>query len=197
MAVRGLLGLIAVTALMGSAACGSVSAGSAGQTDSSSASSSTPPATGAGTPTASTGTPTASAGTPTASAGTPTIQSLCATGQSADRVVITRTVPRRQVTLSGATQVQAMLTALCALPATPSEHCLAVTADSVRLVFVAGEQDFPPVTVQEAGCHGITGLGPTRSWSPSSAFGRLLSEAVGGAGQLVPGTHPSSVPTGP
>ena len=191
MAVRGLLGLIAVTALMGSAACGSVSAGSAGQTDSSSASSSTPPATGTGTPTAGTGTPTASTGTPTA-------QSLCATGQSADRVVITRTVPRRQVTLSGATQVQAMLTALCALPATPSEqHCLAVTADSVRLVFVAGEQDFPPVTVQEAGCRGITGLGATRSWSPSSAFGRLLSEAVGGAGQLVPGTHPSSVPTGP
>jgi hypothetical protein len=191
MAVRGLLGLIAVTALMGSAACGSVSAGSAGQTDSASASSSSPP-------TASTGTPTASTGTPTASTGTPTAQSLCATGQSADRVVITRTVPRRQVTLSGATQVQAMLTALCALPAMPSQqHCLAVTADSVRLVFMAGEQDFPPVTVQEAGCRGITGLGPTRSWSPSSAFGRLLSEAVGGAGQLVPGTHPSSVPTGP
>jgi len=184
MAVRGLLGLIAVTALMGSAACGSVSAGSAGQTDSASASSSSPP--------------TASPGTPTAGPGTPTAQSLCATGQNADRVVITRTVPRRQVTLSGATQVQAMLTALCALPATPSgQHCLVVTADSVRLVFMAGEQDFPPVTVQEAGCRGITGLGATRSWSPSSAFGRLLSEAVGGPGKLAPGTHPSSVPTGP
>ena len=191
MAVRGLLGLIAVTALMGSAACGSVSAGSAGQTDSASASSSSPP-------TASPGTPTASTGTPTAGPGTPTAQSLCATGQNADRVVITRTVPRRQVTLSGATQVQAMLTALCALPATPSgQHCLVVTADSVRLVFMAGEQDFPPVTVQEAGCRGITGLGATRSWSPSSAFGRLLSEAVGGPGKLAPGTHPSSVPTGP
>ena len=171
MAARGVLGLIAVTALMGSAACGSVSAGSAGQTDSASASSSSPPAA----------------------------QSLCAAGQSADRVVLTRTVPRRQVTLSGATQVQAMLTALCALPATPSgqQHCLVVSADSVRLVFTAGAQTFPPVTVQEVGCQGITGLGTIRSWSPSSTFGRLLTKAVGGFGKLVPGTHPSSVPTGP
>jgi len=113
--------------------------------------------------------------------------------------VLTRTVPRRQVTLSGATQVQAMLTALCALPATPSgqQHCLVVSADSVRLVFSAGAQAFPPVTVQEVGCQGVTGLGATRTWSPSSTFGKLLSEAVGGFGKLVPGTHPSSVPTGP
>ena len=177
MTARGVLGLIAVTALMGSAACGSVSAGSAGQPASASASSSSPPA---------------------ATAGTPAAQSLCAAGQGADRVMISRTVPRRQVTLSGATQVQAMLAAVCALPVMPSgQHCLVVSADSVRLVFAAGEQNFPPVTVQEVGCRGITGLGATRSWSPSSAFGRLLSEAVGGAGQLVPGTHPSSVPTGP
>jgi hypothetical protein len=185
MAPRGVLGLLAVTALMGSAACGSASAGgagqsagqSAGQTASASASSSSPPA---------------------AASGTPAAQSLCAAGQGADRVVISRTVPRRQVTLSGATQVQAMLAAVCALPVMPSgQHCLVVSADSVRLVFVAGEQDFAPVTVQESGCRGVTGLGATRSWSPSSAFGRLLSEAVGGAGQLVPGTHPSSVPTGP
>jgi hypothetical protein len=190
MSARGVLGLIAVTALMGTAACGSVSAGSsggagstgqtasAGASSASSASSSSPPAT---------------------AAGTPATQSLCTAGQGADRVVLTRTVPRRQVTLSGATQVQAMLTALCALPATPSgqQHCLVVSADSVRLVFTAGAQTFPPVTVQEVGCQGITGLGATRSWSPSSTFGKLLSEAVGGFGQLVPGTHPSSVPTGP
>ena len=181
MSARGVLGLIAVTALMGTAACGSVSAGSTSQPASagaSSASSASPSATGVGMPPA---------------------QSLCAAGQGADRVVLTRTVPRRQVTLSGATQVQAMLTALCALPARPSgqQHCLVVSADSVRLVFTAGAQSFPPVTVQEVGCGGITGLGATRSWSPSSTFGRLLSEAVGGFGKLVPGTHPSSVPTGP
>ena len=177
MGARGVLGLIAVTALMGSAACGSVSAGSAGQTASASASSSAEP---------------------TAATGAPAAQSLCASGQGADRVVLTRTIPRRQVTLSGATQVQAMVAALCALPAMPSgQHCLVVPADVVRLVFAAGEQSFPPVTVQEAGCRGITGLGTTRSWVPSSVFGRLLSEAVGGSGKLVPGTHPSSVPTGP
>ncbi|HLK77136.1 MAG TPA: hypothetical protein VKU77_26235 [Streptosporangiaceae bacterium] len=177
MGARGVLGLIAVTALMGSAACGSVSAGSAGQTASASASSSAEP---------------------TAATGSPAGQSLCASGQGADRVVLTRTMPRRQVTLSGATQVQAMVAALCALPAMPSgQHCLVVPADVVRLVFAAGEQSFPPVTVQEAGCRGITGLGTTRSWVPSSVFGRLLSEAVGGSGKLAPGTHPSSVPTGP
>lgn len=181
MSARGVLGLIAVTALMGTAACGSVSAGSAGsasQPASAGASSSSPSGTAVGMPAA---------------------QSLCTAGQGADRVVLTRTVPRRQVTLSGATQVQAMLTALCALPATPSgqQHCLVVSADSVRLVFTAGPQTFPPVTVQEVGCGGITGLGATRSWSASSTFGRLLSEAVGGFGKLVPGTHPSSVPTGP
>ena len=179
MAPRAVLGLLAVTALMGSVACGSASAGSAGQSAGQSAG------------------PTASA---SASSSSPpeAAQSLCAAGQGADRVVISRTVPKRQVTLSGATQVQAMLAAVCALPVMPSgQHCLVVSADSVRLVFAAGEQDFAPVTVQESGCRGVTGLGATRSWSPSSAFGRLLSEAVGGAGQLVPGTHPSSVPTGP
>jgi len=185
MSARGVLGLIAVTALMGTAACGSVSAGSAG-----SAGSTSQPASASS----------ASSSSPSASAvGMPPAQSVCTAGQGADRVVLTRTVPRRQVTLSGATQVQAMLTALCALPATPSgqQHCLVVSADSVRLVFSAGAQAFPPVTVQEVGCQGVTGLGATRTWSPSSTFGKLLSEAVGGFGKLVPGTHPSSVPTGP
>jgi hypothetical protein len=187
MSARGVLGLIAVTALMGTAACGSVSAGSAGQTASAGASPSSPSS------------PSSSSSPPAAAPGTPAAQSLCTAGQGADRVVLTRTVPRRQVTLSGATQVQAMLTALCALPVTPSgqQHCLVVSADSVSLVFTAGAQTFPPVTVQEVGCRGITGLGTTRSWSPSSTFGRLLTKAVGGFGKLVPGTHPSSVPTGP
>jgi hypothetical protein len=49
MAARGVQGLIAVTALMGLAACGSVSAGSAGHPASASASSSKAPAAAAGT----------------------------------------------------------------------------------------------------------------------------------------------------
>ena len=176
MAVRGVQGLIAVTAVMGLAACGSVSAGSAGHPASASASSSKAPA---------------------ATAATPAGGSLCADGRSADRVVVSRTASARAVTLRGATQVQAMVAALCALPPVPAgQHCAAASAGSVRLVFAAGPRSFPPVTVRESGCRSVTGMGATRSWSGSSQFGALLDEAVGGLGRLVPGTHPSSVPLG-
>ena len=176
MAVRGVQGMIAVTAVMGLAACGSVSAGSAGHPASASASSSKAPA---------------------AAAGTPAGGSLCADGRSADRVVVSRTASARAVTLRGATQVQAMVAALCALPPVPAgQQCAAASAGSVRLVFAAGPRSFPPVTVRESGCRSVTGMGATRSWSGSSQFGALLDEAVGGLGRLVPGTHPSSVPLG-
>jgi len=187
MSVRGVPGLIAVTALVGSAACGSVSAGSAGHPASASASSSRAPAAAARTPPAGS---LCTDGRGTDGRGTD--------GRGADRVVVSRTASPRQVTLDGATQVQAMVAARCALPAMPpGQRCPGASADAVRLVFAAGQQSFPPVSVQESGCRGVTGLGATRSWSMSSAFGRLLSEAVGGVGKLVPGTHPSSVPTGP
>ena len=176
MAARAVQGLIAVTALMGLAACGSASAGGAGHPASASASSSRASA---------------------AAAGTPAGGSLCADSQGADRVVVSRTASPRQVTLTGATQVQAMVAALCALPLMPSgQHCTTATAGSVRLVFAAREQSFPPVTVQESGCHSVTGMGATRWWSGSSSLGQVLDEAVGGLGRLVPGTHPSSVPFG-
>ena len=183
MAARGVQVLIAATALIGLAACGSATADGAAPpastTAAAAARSSSQPATGASTPTGG---------------------SLCSDGRTADRVVVSGSAAPRQVTLHGATQVQAMVAALCGLPAMPpGQHCPAASADSdsVRLVFAAGEQSFPPVSVQESNCHGVTGLGAPRSWSPSSAFGRMLSEAVGGVGRLVPGIHPSSVPTGP
>ena len=179
--VRGVQALVAVTALMGLAACGSATAGGAAppaSTTSSAPSSSQPPATAASTQAAG---------------------SLCADGQTAaDRVVVSGSAAPRQVTVHGATQVRAMVAALCALPAMPAgQHCPAASGASVQLVFAAGTQSFPPVSVQESGCRGVTGVGATRSWSPSSAFGQMLSEAVGGVGKLVPGYHPSSVPTGP
>jgi hypothetical protein len=177
MAARGVQGLIVIAVLMGLAACGSVPASSAGHPASASASSS--PA-------------------PTAAAGTSAGGALCAVGQSADRVVVSRTSSPRQVTLTGGTQVQAMVAALCALPLRPAgQHCAAASAGSVRLVFTAGQQSFPPVTVQESGCRRVTGMGATRWWSGSSQLSLLLDEAVGGLGRLVPGSHPSSVPTGP
>ena len=177
MAARGVQGLIAGTALVGLAACGSVSPGSAGHPAQASASSSSAPAAAAGTP----------------GGGT-----LCADRTSADRVVVSRTASPRQVTLTGTTQVQAMAAALCALPPMPAgQHCAATSAGSIRLVFAAGQHSFPPVTLQESGCRSVTGMGATRSWSGSSLLGLLLDEAVGGLGRLVPGTHPSSVPLGP
>jgi len=183
MAARGAQGLIAVIALMGLAACGSVSAGGAGHP---------PSASNAGHR------PSASASASrTSAAGTPAGGTLCADGHSADRVVVSRTASPRQVTLTGTTQVRAMVAALCALPALPAGHaCPATSGGSVRLVFAAGQQSFPPVTVQESGCRSVTGMGTTRWWSGSSQLGVLLDEAVGGLGRLVPGTHPSSVPLG-
>ena len=180
MAARGVQVLIAAMALIGLAACGSATAG------------------GAAPPASATAAARGSSQQSATGASTPTGGSLCSDGQTADRVVVSGSAAPRQVTLHGATQVQAMVAALCALPVMPAgRHCHAVSARSVRLVFVAGEQSFPPVSVQESGCYRVTGLGAIRSWSPSSAFGRMLSEAVGGVGRLVPGTHPSSVPTGP
>ena len=118
--------------------------------------------------------------------------------RESNRVEVSRTSSSRQVTVSGATQVRALATALCALPLMPSgQSCTAASGESVRLVFADGAQGFPPVSIQESGCRGVTGVGPTRSWSASSPFGQMLSEAVGGLGRLVPGMHPSSVPTGP
>jgi hypothetical protein len=174
MAARGAQGLIAVTALLGLAACGSVSAGRAGHPPSASVSASK-----------------------TSAPGTPAGGTLCADGHSADRVVVSRTASPRQVTLTGTTQVRTMVTALCALPPMPAGHaCPATSGGSVRLVFAAGPQSFPPVTVQESGCRSVTGIGATRWWSGSSQLSVLLDEAVGGLGRLMPGTHPSSVPFG-
>jgi len=111
--------------------------------------------------------------------------------------VVSLSASSRQVTLTGATQVRAMAAALCALPPMPAgQHCPAASTGSVRLVFSAGEQSFPPVTVLESGCRSVTGIGATRWWSGSSSFSQMLDEAVGGVGRLMPGTHPSSVPLG-
>ena len=197
MAARGIRGLIAVAALLGLAACGSVSVGSAGHPASPSAASPSAASPSGGSANASSANA-SSASTPAAAAGLPAAGSLCASRQSADRVVVSRTPSPRQVTLTGATQVRAMVAALCALPSLPAgQHCPAASAGSVRLMFAAGAQSFPPVTVQQSGCRSVTGLGATRWWSGSAPLSVLLDEAVGGLGRLAPGTHPSSVPTGP
>jgi hypothetical protein len=180
MASRAVLALIAMATLIGLTACAS-----AGGTTSA----------GAGhTASAGAGATQRSAATGQASPGA----ALCANDQGVDRVEVSQASSAHEVTLWGATQVRALATALCALPRMAAgQACPAASGGSVRLVFADGETGFPPVSVQESGCRSVTGIGPTRSWSASSPFGQLLSEAVGGVGRLDPGTHPSSVPTGP
>lgn len=180
---RGMLAVVAAGALIGLAGCGSATVSGAGQTASGAGQSATP------------------AATVSAAAGAP----LCAASQNVNKVVVSRTsavapstreILPRGITVTGAPEVRALAAALCALPAMPSGlHCPADFGGVVQLVFAAGGRGFQPVHIQDSGCHGVTGIGPTRWWSRSPQFGRMLSEAVGGKGQLVPGTHPSSVPT--
>ena len=175
-AVRWVLAVIAVSAVIMLAACGSTTAGGAGH-----------PASTAGH----------SAG-PTAVAGAP----LCAAAQKVDRVVVSlpaghpRELLPRGVTITDAPRVRALAAALCALPPMPPGlQCPADFGGMFRLVFAAGGQSFRPVRVQTSGCRAVVGIGPARSWSRSPRFGQLLTRTVGGKGRLVPGTHPSSVPT--
>jgi hypothetical protein len=178
---RWVLAVIAVGAVIVLAACGSTAAGGAGHPASAGAGHSTGPAGVAG-----------------ASAGVP----LCAAAPTVDRVVASlpaghlRELLPRGVTITDAPQVRALAAALCALPPMPAGlHCEAATGGAFRLTFAAGSQSFRPVGVQLTGCRSVTGLGPARSWSQSPQFGPLLTRTVGGVGRLIPGRHPSSVPT--
>lgn len=174
---RWVLAVIAVSAVIMLAACGSTTAGGAGH-----------PASAAGQSTG-----------PTAVAGAP----LCAAVQKVDRVVASlpaghlRELLPRGVTITDAPRVRALAAALCALPAMPAglQQCPADFGGVFQLVFAAGGRAFHPVRIQLSGCRAVTGVGPTRSWSRSPQFARLLSTTVGGKGRLIPGLHPSSVPT--
>jgi hypothetical protein len=186
-AARAVLALIAPGALIGLAACGSTVAGSG-----------TVAGGGAHPASAGTGGSTGPAPGVTAPAGVP----LCAAAGKVDRVVASpggshvRALLPGGITISDAPRVRTLAAALCALPPRPAGlHCEAATGGAFRLAFAAGNQGFRPVGVQLTGCRSVTGLGPARSWSPSPQFGPLLSRTVGGAGRLIPGRHPSSVPT--
>jgi len=181
-AAWGALALIAAGALIGLTACGSSTVASgAAHPASAGVGGSTGPAPGV-----------------TASAGVP----LCAAVGKVDRVVATpggshvRALLPGGITISDAARARALAVALCALPPMPAGlHCEAATGGAFRLTFAAGNQGFRPVGVQLTGCRSVTGLGPARSWSQSPQFGPLLTRTVGGVGRLIPGRHPSSVPT--
>ena len=178
-AARGALALIAAGGLIGLTACGGTVAGGAAPPTGASGSTETAPAV-------------------TASAGVP----LCSAAGKVDRVVAIpggshiRALLPGGITIRDAARVRALAAALCALPPMqPGLHCEAATGGAFRLTFAAGNQGFRPVGVQLTGCRSVTGLGPARSWSRSPQLGPLLTRTVGGAGRLIPGTHPSSVPT--
>jgi hypothetical protein len=180
-AVQWVLAVIAVSAVIVLAACGSTAAGGAGH-----------PAS------ADTGHSTGPAGVAAASAGVP----LCAAAQKVDRVVArlpagrVREVLPRGITITDALRVRALAVALCALPPVSlGVQCPADFGGVSQLVFAAGGHEFHPVRIRLSGCRDVTGVGPTRSWSRSPGFGRLLTRTVGGKGRVIPGTHPSSVPT--
>jgi hypothetical protein len=180
-AVQWVLAVIAVSAVIVLAACGSTAAGGAGH-----------PAS------ADTGHSTGPAGVAAASAGVP----LCAAARKVDRVVASlpaghvREVLPRGITITDAPRVRALAVALCALPpVSPGVQCPADFGGVSQLVFAAGGHEFHPVRIRLSGCRDVTGVGPTRSWSRSPGFGRLLTRTVGGKGRVIPGTHPSSVPT--
>ena len=173
--------MIAAGALTGLAACGSAVAGGTVH----------PAAEGAGR----SAEPAAAA---SVSAGVP----LCAAAQRVNTVVASPSASRfrellpRGITIRDAASVRALAAALCALPLMPHGlRCPAAAGGSLRLVFAAGARGFRPVEVERSGCRGVTGVGPARSWARSPRFGRLLSRTVGGTGRLIPGRHPSSVPT--
>ena len=175
------LAAIAVSAVIVLAACGSTAAGGAGHPASADAGHSTGPAAVA-----------------SASAGVP----LCAAAQKVDRVVASlpagylHEILPRGVTITNAPRVRALAAALCALPPMPPGlDCPADFGGVFRLVFAAGGRNFHPVRIQLSGCRAVAGIGPARSWSRSPRFGRLLTRTVGGKGRMIPGMHPSSVPT--
>jgi len=180
-AVQWLLAVIAVSAVIVLAACGSTAAGGAGHPASAGADHST-----------------GAAGVAAASAGVP----LCAAVRKVDRVVASlpaghvREVLPRGITITDAPRVRALAVALCALPpVSPGVQCPADFGGVSQLVFAAGGHEFHPVRIRLSGCRDVTGVGPTRSWSRSPGFGRLLTRTVGGKGRVIPGAHPSSVPT--
>jgi hypothetical protein len=176
-ATRWVLAVIAASAVIGLAACGSTAAGGTGQPASAAAGQSTGPAAVAGAP-------------------------LCAATQQVDRVVARlpaghlREILPRGITITDEPQVRALAAALCALPPMPPGlQCPADFGGMYQLVFADGGRSFRPVRIQTSGCRAVTGIGPARSWSRSPRLGQLLTRTIGGKGRMIPGTHPSSVPT--
>lgn len=178
---RGGPALVAVGAAIVLAGCGSAVSGGAGQ----------PAPVGQRKASVAAAAATASAGVP-----------LCADAQKVSRATARLTVARtqeilpRDITIAAAPRARALAAALCGLPPMPRGlHCPAALRGALRLEFTAGGHAYQPLRIHDSGCASVAGIGPLRQWTWSSRPGRLLSAAAGSTGRLIPGTHPSSVPT--
>jgi hypothetical protein len=183
---RAVPALIAASALMALAGCASASSGTtaSARTTASGRTAASPRAAGPG-------------GAQAASAGLP----LCTGARQPDQVVLRLTNARareilpRAATVTDPARVRALAAALCRLPRIPSgQHCPGAPPEAILLEFSAQGHAYARLLIHDSGCASVTGLGAARQWSWSSRPGRLLGEAVGGKGRLIPGTYPSSVP---
>jgi hypothetical protein len=84
-------------------------------------------------------------------------------------------------TIRDPTTVRQLATQLCALPRVRAGQlmCPNMTGVSYRLFFFAGDRDFPRIVVGMSGCRVVTGLGPARSWSASTALEQALARHFG------------------
>jgi hypothetical protein len=85
------------------------------------------------------------------------------------------------LTIRDPATVRQLATQLCALPRVPAGRlmCPRITGASYRLFFFAGNRAFPRIAAGTSGCRVVTGLGPARSWSSSSALEQALARHLG------------------
>jgi hypothetical protein len=183
---RAVPALIAASALLALAGCASAPSGTVASTRATAPARATASTRAAGP-----------GGAQAASAGRP----LCAGARQPDQVVLRLTDPRpreilpRAATVTNPARVRDLAAALCRLPPVPrGQHCPAARPGAILLEFSAQGHTYARLLIHDSGCPSVTGLGAARQWSWSSRPGRLLGEAVGGKGRLIPGTYPSSVP---
>ena len=179
---RAALGGITAGLVLGLAACGTTVAGAAA----SGSASHTPAVRAAAQPS-----PSVNPGGPMIGAGSAKDPALCRAVPKLPRMTFMLS-PRppslhvRQVLPAGATvrdraTVRQLATLLCSLPAAaPGQMaCPNDMGLSYRLYFAAGARGFDEVTIALTGCRMVTGLGPPRSWSTSTALGQALSQHFG------------------
>jgi len=92
-----------------------------------------------------------------------------------------REVLPRGFTIRDAVTVRQLATLLCALPRVPAGTlmCPNMMGASYRMFFAAGRRAFPQIVVGMSGCRVVTGLGPARTWSASTALEQALARHFG------------------